>query len=216
LFLKMVYHGPKAMEELVRYDPHLVVGILGGSAGTTRDAFQLLHDAQKFGAKVALFGRKINNAENQLAFVHFLRLIVEGQLGPAEAVRAYHAVLGKLGIRSNRPLDADLQLTDQAMSYAGGSRTAVPKKEAVETISACACNSHEPAAKAAAANNGSPHCGCDRPRVTESKPAAARQVLSQQQPRAAFSANGNGRPDFTRMSPAERLAYHRDRLGLGR
>src|SRR5215831_4428357 len=31
IFLKMVYHGPKAMEELVRYDPHLVVGILGGS-----------------------------------------------------------------------------------------------------------------------------------------------------------------------------------------
>ena len=78
VFLKIVYHGPKAMEELVRFDPHLVVGILGGSAGTTRDAFQLLHDAQKYGAKVALFGRKINNAENQLAFVQFLRLIVEG------------------------------------------------------------------------------------------------------------------------------------------
>ena len=78
LFLKIVYHGPKAMEELVRYDPHLVVGILGGSAGTTRDAFQLLADAQKYGARVALFGRKINNAENQLAFVQFLRLIVDG------------------------------------------------------------------------------------------------------------------------------------------
>ena len=29
LFLKIVYHGPKAMEELVRFDPHLIVGILG-------------------------------------------------------------------------------------------------------------------------------------------------------------------------------------------
>ena len=115
----MVYHGPKAMEELVRFDPHLVVGILGGSAGTTRDAFQLLHDAQKYGAKVALFGRKINNAENQLAFVHFLRLIVEGQVGPVEAVKAYHAVLGRLGLRPHRSLDDDLQLTDQSMSYAG-------------------------------------------------------------------------------------------------
>src|ERR671937_3269764 len=38
LFLKMVYHGPQAMEELVRYDPQLIVGILGGSAGTTYDA----------------------------------------------------------------------------------------------------------------------------------------------------------------------------------
>src|SRR5579864_5007767 len=101
LFLKMVYHGPKAMEELVRYDPHLVVGILGGSSGTTLDAFQMLHDAQKYGAKVALFGRKINHAENQLAFVHFLRLIIEGQVAPAEAVKAYHAVLGRLGIRPN-------------------------------------------------------------------------------------------------------------------
>ena len=108
IFLKMVYHGPKAMEELVRFDPHLVVGILGGSAGTTRDAFQLLHDAQKYGAKVALFGRKINNAENQLAFVHFLRLIVEGRIGPAEAVKAYHAVLAKLGLRPRRSLDDDL------------------------------------------------------------------------------------------------------------
>src|SRR5205814_2156465 len=104
LFLKMVYHGPKALEELVRFDPHLVVGILGGSAGTTRDAFQLLADAQKYGAKVALFGRKINNAENQLAFVQFLRLIVDGVIGPVDAVKAYHAVLGRLGIRPHRSL----------------------------------------------------------------------------------------------------------------
>ena len=39
LFLKIVYHGPRAMEELAQYDPNLVVGILGGSAGTTYDAF---------------------------------------------------------------------------------------------------------------------------------------------------------------------------------
>ena len=80
LFLKMVYHGPKAMEELVHYDPHLVVGILGGSAGTTYDAFKLLSEAKKYGARVALFGRKINNAENQLAFIQFLRLIADGEI----------------------------------------------------------------------------------------------------------------------------------------
>ncbi|MCH8830090.1 MAG: hypothetical protein IID45_10990, partial [Planctomycetes bacterium] len=34
VFLKVVYHGPRAMEELVAYDPHLIVGVLGGSAGT--------------------------------------------------------------------------------------------------------------------------------------------------------------------------------------
>src|SRR3954467_13910945 len=128
LFLKMVYHGPRAIEELFRYDPHLVIGILGGSAGTTLDAFQLLADAQKYGARVALFGRKINGAENQLAFVQFLRLIVDGVIGPVEAVRAYHAVLEKLGIRPQRPLDDDLKLTSGAMSYGGSSSASVPAR----------------------------------------------------------------------------------------
>src|SRR5262249_37692277 len=31
IFLKIVYHGPRAMEELAQYDPNVVVGILGGS-----------------------------------------------------------------------------------------------------------------------------------------------------------------------------------------
>src|SRR5437660_2008341 len=93
IFLKMVYHGPKAMEELVHYDPHLFVGILGGSAGTTYDAFKLLSEAKKYGARVALFGRKINNAENQLAFVRFLGWIADGEIEAEEAVRAYHGVL---------------------------------------------------------------------------------------------------------------------------
>ncbi len=124
LFLKTVYHGPAAMEELVRYDPRLVVGILGGSAGTTCDAFKLLAEAKKYGARVALFGRKINNAENQLAFVHFLRLIADGEVGPEEAVRAYHGVLQRLGVRPHRPLEDDLKLQTGVMNY-GGTGTAV-------------------------------------------------------------------------------------------
>ncbi|MBI5759897.1 MAG: hypothetical protein HZA46_15370 [Planctomycetales bacterium] len=123
LFLKIVYHGPQAMEELVRYDPQLVVGILGGSAGTTRDAFQLLHDAKKYGARVALFGRKINNSECQLAFVHFLRLIADGHLEPEESVRAYHAVLQRLGIPPHRSLDDDSKLGAGAMNYSGSGTT---------------------------------------------------------------------------------------------
>src|SRR3989440_12325553 len=89
VFLKVVYHGPKAMEELVRYDPHLIVGILGGSAGTTYDAFKLLSEAKKYGARVALFGRKINNAESQLAFVRFLRWLADGEITAEEAGPAY-------------------------------------------------------------------------------------------------------------------------------
>jgi hypothetical protein len=124
IFLKMVYHGPRAMEELVHYDPHLVVGILGGSAGTTYDAFKLLSEAKKYGARVALFGRKINNAENQLAFVRFLRWIADGEITAEEAVRAYHGVLQQLGVKPHRPLDKDLELQTGVMSY-GGSGTTV-------------------------------------------------------------------------------------------
>src|SRR5438132_11870457 len=119
LFLKIVYHGPRAMEELAQYDPNLVVGILGGSAGTTYDAFKLIHDAQKYGARVALFGRKINNAEHQLAFIEMLRLITEGRISPEEAVRAYHSVLQAKNIKPKLPLEKDLELTDQTMSYDG-------------------------------------------------------------------------------------------------
>jgi hypothetical protein len=119
IFLKIPYPGPKALEQLVAYDPHLPVGILGGSSGTTRDAFQLIHDAQKHGAKLALFGRKINHSENQLAFIEFLRHIVDGVVTPEEAVRAYHAVLEKLGLPPRRPLEEDLRITESVMSYAG-------------------------------------------------------------------------------------------------
>jgi hypothetical protein len=123
VFLKIVYHGPRSMEELAQYDPNLVVGILGGGAGTTYDAFKLIHDAQKYGARVALFGRKINNAEHQLAFIEMLRLITDGRISPEEAVRAYHGVLQGKKITPKLPLEQDLELTDQAMSY-GGSATA--------------------------------------------------------------------------------------------
>jgi hypothetical protein len=103
-FLKIVYHGPRSMEELAQYDPNLVVGILGGSAGTTYDAFKLIHDAQKYGARVALFGRKINNAEHQLAFIEMLRLITDGRISPEEAVRAYHGVLQSRKIQPKLPV----------------------------------------------------------------------------------------------------------------
>src|SRR5207245_5414745 len=113
------------MEELVHYDPHLVVGILGGSAGTTYDAFKLLSEARKYGARVALFGRKINNAENQLAFIRFLRWIADGEITAEEAVRAYHGVLQQLGVKPHRALDKDLELHTGVMSYGGNGATTI-------------------------------------------------------------------------------------------
>jgi len=121
LFLKIAYHGPAAMEALARYDRSLVVGILGGSAGTTFDAFHMLWEAKKHGARVALYGRKINSAEHQLTFVKYLRLVADGEIAPEEAVRAYHADLGRLGIRPHRSLEDDLTRTDAASAYSGSS-----------------------------------------------------------------------------------------------
>jgi hypothetical protein len=117
VFLKIVYHGPAALEELVCHDSSLVVGILGGSSGTTYDAFKLIAEAQKYGARAATFGRKIKNAEHPLTFVEMLRRIVEGDLSPKQAVKAYHGALKSLKLKPWRSLEDDLQLTDKNLKY---------------------------------------------------------------------------------------------------
>lgn len=119
VFLKIVYHGPAAMEAMARYDSSLVVGILGGSAGTTFDAYHMLWEAKKYGARVALYGRKINNAEHQLSFIKHLRAVADDQVQPAEAVRAYHGDLQRLSLRPQRSLEDDLQHMPTVASYAG-------------------------------------------------------------------------------------------------
>lgn len=111
VFLKIAYHGPEALEELVSYDPTLIVGILGGSSGTTYDAFKLLEDAKKHGARAALFGRKINNSEDQPTFVRFLHAIANDQMTAVDAVKAYHAELKALKIEPRRSLQQDLLRT---------------------------------------------------------------------------------------------------------
>jgi hypothetical protein len=115
LFLKIPYCGARALEDLVSYDPDLVVGILGGASGTTLDAFTLLAQAQRHGGRAALFGRKINNAEDQLAFIALLRRIVDQDIEAEEAVRAYHAGLEEKGIAPRRTLEDDLILTEPAL-----------------------------------------------------------------------------------------------------
>lgn len=130
LFLKIPYYGPAAMEALARYDRSLVVGILGGSAGTTLDAFYMLWEAKKYGARAALYGRKINSAEHQLTFVQYLRRVADDEIEPAEAVRAYHADLQRMGIRPQRSLEDDLQRTTAATGYGA---SALPQPAAPAT-----------------------------------------------------------------------------------
>ena len=115
LFLKIAYNGARWLEELVSSDPGLVVGILGGAAGTTRDCYELLAQGARHGARVALFGRKIQSAEAPLALVALMRPVARGELAPAEAVRAYHAALERQGLRPARPLAADLEITEPAL-----------------------------------------------------------------------------------------------------
>jgi hypothetical protein len=114
-FLKIAYNGPQALEELVAYDPSIIVGILGGGAGTTRDCFELLAASQKGGARLVLFGRKINLAEDPLAMVALMKRVIDGEVQPAEAVRAYHGDLGRRGIRPLRPLEQDLEITEAVL-----------------------------------------------------------------------------------------------------
>ncbi len=112
IFLKMAYNGAGPLRELTEHDSSLVAGILGGSAGTTRDTFELLRRAEQSGARVALFGRKIQHAESQLDLVALMRPVLRAELSPADAVRAYHDALAKAQIRPHRPLDQDLDVTD--------------------------------------------------------------------------------------------------------
>jgi hypothetical protein len=117
-FLKIPFFGPDSLEELVNYDPVMIVGVLGGSSGTSFDAFTLLAEAKKHGARVALFGRKIKDAEHPLSFVALLRRVADGELAAEEAVRAYHGELQKQKIPPRRSLKDDLELTANELSYA--------------------------------------------------------------------------------------------------
>ena len=187
VFLKIPYHGPRAMEELVQYDPNMTVGVLGGSAGTTYDAFKLIHDAQKYGARVALYGRKINQAEHQIAFIEMLRLITEGVIGPAEAVHAYHGVLQAKGIKAHRSLDRDMQITEQAMSYdeTQKSKSTVVVKSSIKTGSK---DSADPPQKS-----------------KETSALGSNKTFD-------WPVKADGKPDFAAMESAERRAYDRVRL----
>jgi hypothetical protein len=117
-FLKIAYNGPRALEELASFDPGLVVGVLGGGAGTTRDCFELIHQAEKYGARVALFGRKINLAESPRDVVRLMRTVADGAMTPLEAVKDYHAALAKQGLKPTRDIALDSAVTESVLKPA--------------------------------------------------------------------------------------------------
>ena len=117
-FLKIPFNGPWAMEELCRYDPgHLIVGVLGGGAGTTRDTFELVRQSEKFGARVALFGRKILFSEDSAQTIRLMRAVVQGDLSSEDAVKEFHTHLSANGIPPNRCLQEDLEITEAVLMH---------------------------------------------------------------------------------------------------
>lgn len=119
VFLKVVYNGPRATEELASYDPgNLIVGILGGASSTTRDTLEMVGQAERHGARVALFGRKIFFAEDSVGIVRAMRRVIEDGVSSEEATRAYHDELGKAGIRPKKGLAEDLEITDPSLKSA--------------------------------------------------------------------------------------------------
>jgi DhnA family fructose-bisphosphate aldolase class Ia len=117
LFLKAVYNGPAATEEIAAYDPeNIVFGVLGGGAGTTRDCLELVVQAEKYGARVALFGRKIYRSEDSVLMLRAMRRVLEEGLSSAEGVRAYHGDLQEAGIAPFRTLEDDLAVTEAILA----------------------------------------------------------------------------------------------------
>jgi hypothetical protein len=117
-FLKVGFNGAEALQELAGYDPSLVVGLLGGGAGTARDAFELVAQGEHFGARAALFGRKINFAEDERLFISFLRKVADREMTSSDAVRGYHDALRRSGKQPDRPLDDDLVLSSDRLRQA--------------------------------------------------------------------------------------------------
>ncbi len=50
-----------------------------------------------------------------LALVEIMRLVGDGESGPAEAVRAYHGRLQRAGLRPRRSLEANLEITEPVL-----------------------------------------------------------------------------------------------------
>ena len=116
LFLKIPYNGPKAMEELCSYHPgELIVGVLGGGKGTIRDTFELVRQSEKYGARIALFGRKINLAESPVTLVSLMRSVIEGELSTLNAVKEYHSSLSKEGITPKFSFEKDQIVTEKVL-----------------------------------------------------------------------------------------------------
>ena len=70
--------------------------------------------ARRTGVRKSRTGRMVRNGRNVRLLV---RRVVDGEISPTDAVKAYHEVLQRTGIKPQRSLQQDLQLTTNKMSY---------------------------------------------------------------------------------------------------
>ena len=75
----------------------------------------MVKQAERYGARVALFGRKIYFAEDSLEIVRTMRRVIEDDVSSEDAVKAYHDYLEKNGLRPRKSLAEDLEITDPAL-----------------------------------------------------------------------------------------------------
>ncbi|MEC8263716.1 MAG: hypothetical protein VX017_10480, partial [Pseudomonadota bacterium] len=77
--------------------------------------FELVAQTERFGGRVALFGRKIYFAEDAIEIVRLMRAVVEGGIGTINAVKSYHDTLKSQGIVPLRTITEDLEVTDPVL-----------------------------------------------------------------------------------------------------
>ncbi len=182
VFLKIPYHGPASMEALAGYDRSIIPGILGGASGTTFDAFHQLIEARKYGARAALYGRMINNSEHQQTFIQHLRWLADGQL--THPGEAVRSYHAALQKLGIHPYRSlEHDLLPTQRGSAYGSGGGGKPAAA-------------PAAKTTVVVNGS-------------KPGL---IAAIEEPVVAGNGNGNNHPDFSQMTPDEKLTWNRARL----
>lgn len=112
IFIEAEYLGPAATEELASWHPsRIVIGITGCRGGTTRDCLERLAQAERYGARLANFSRESFNCEDPVLMLVAMRRVIRDAMSSFEAARAYHDDLKAAGLRPNRPLQDDTELT---------------------------------------------------------------------------------------------------------
>ncbi len=74
-----------------------------------------MKQGEKYGARVALFGRKVYFSEDSVLILRAMRRVIEEQISSQDGVKAYHADLAAAGIAPHRALADDLELTEDIL-----------------------------------------------------------------------------------------------------